>query len=64
VFPPDAEDGLWHVLSRYFVPEDNLRTRAARDRVPYDPWGRQGFIEARRESRLETRRAGLFQMLR
>jgi phage terminase large subunit-like protein len=31
------------VLSRYFVPEDNLRKR---DRVPYDLWTRQAFIEA------------------
>jgi len=38
VFPPDDQDGLRHVLSRYFVPEDNLRKRAERDRVPYDLW--------------------------
>ena len=31
---------------RYFVPEENLRKRAERDRVPYDLWTRQGFIEA------------------
>jgi phage terminase large subunit-like protein len=46
VFPPEDEGGLWHVLSRYFVPEENLRKRAERDRVPYDLWTRQGFIEA------------------
>ena len=46
MFPPEGEDGLWYVLSRYFVPEDNLRKRAERDRVPYDLWTRQGFIEA------------------
>jgi phage terminase large subunit-like protein len=34
------------MLSRYFVPEENLRKRAERDRVPYDLWTRQGFIEA------------------
>jgi phage terminase large subunit-like protein len=34
------------VLSRYFVPEEHLRKRAERDRVPYDLWSRQGFIEA------------------
>jgi phage terminase large subunit-like protein len=28
VFPPEDEDGLWHVLSRYFVPKENLRRRA------------------------------------
>ena len=46
VFPPEDEDGLWRVLSRYFVPEEHLRKRAERDRVPYDLWARQGFIEA------------------
>jgi phage terminase large subunit-like protein len=46
VFPPEGDDGLWHVLSRYFVPDENLRKRAERDRVPYDLWTRQGFIEA------------------
>ena len=46
VFPPEHDDGLWHLLSRYFVPEENLRKRVERDRVPYDLWTRQGFIEA------------------
>ena len=46
VFLPEGDDGLWYVLSRYFVPEENLRKRAERDRVPYDLWTRQGFIEA------------------
>jgi hypothetical protein len=46
VFPPEGDHEPWHVLSRYFVPEENLRRRAERDRVPYDLWTRQGFIEA------------------
>jgi phage terminase large subunit-like protein len=46
VFPPEHDDGLWPVLSRYFVPEEHLRKRAERDRVPYDLWARHGFIEA------------------
>jgi phage terminase large subunit-like protein len=46
VFLPEHDDGLWYLLSRYFVPEENLRRRAERDRVPYDLWTRQGFIEA------------------
>jgi phage terminase large subunit-like protein len=46
VFPPKDDDDLWQVLSRYFVPADNLRKRAERDRVPYDLWAAQGFIEA------------------
>jgi phage terminase large subunit-like protein len=36
VFPPEDEDGLWRVLSRYFVPAEHLKKRAERDRVPYD----------------------------
>jgi phage terminase large subunit-like protein len=43
VFPPEDEDGLWHVLSRYFVPEENLRKRTERDRVPYVWEGRRGL---------------------
>jgi hypothetical protein len=46
VFPPEQDDGLWRVLSHYFVPEENLRKGAERDRVPYDLWTRQSFIEA------------------
>jgi phage terminase large subunit-like protein len=46
VFPPDGGDDLWRVLSRYFVPSENLRKRAERDRVPYDLWAAQGFIQA------------------
>ena len=45
VFPPGGDDDLWRVLSRYFVPSENLRKRAERDRVPYDLWAAQGFIE-------------------
>ena len=42
VFPPEDDDGLWHVLSRYFVPEENLQeARRARPRAlrPLDPAG-------------------------
>ena len=46
VFPPEHDDDLWQVLSRYFVPADNLRRRAERNRVPYDLWAAHGFIEA------------------
>ncbi len=43
-FPDD--DGGGDVLSFFFVPEDNLLQRARKDRVPYDQWARDGFIEA------------------
>lgn len=43
VFPDD--DGF-DVLCEFFVPKDNIRDRATRDRVPYDQWARDGFLQA------------------
>jgi len=34
------------VLSYFWVPEENITDRARKDRVPYDVWEREGFIEA------------------
>ena len=34
------------VLPFFWVPEDRMAERVARDRVPYDAWVRAGFIEA------------------
>lgn len=42
---PDDEHG--HVvIPRFWVPEENLRRRALRDRVPYDVWHREGYLTA------------------
>src|SRR5678815_5980133 len=41
VFPD--EDGF-DVLAQFFVPQDNIRERATRDRVPYDQWAREGHL--------------------
>ena len=38
------EDGTWHFRQWYFLPEEGLRERADRDRVPYDVWREQGFL--------------------
>jgi phage terminase large subunit-like protein len=43
VFPDD--DGGASILTFAFAPEDNLRARAERDRVPYPVWAEQGWIE-------------------
>ena len=43
VFPDD--DGF-DVLAQFFVPHDNIRRRAQRDRVPYDQWSRDGYLVA------------------
>ncbi len=44
VFPPVEEDGKYEILCRFFLPEDNMRERVRKDKVPYDVWVRQGFI--------------------
>jgi len=45
VFPPEEEDGLYEILCRFFLPEDNMMERVKRDKVPYDVWARQGYIK-------------------
>jgi len=40
----DQEDGTKITVPFYWVPEDNIRKRSNRDRVPYDQWARDGLI--------------------
>lgn len=42
---PEDESEPVALLSFCWLPEDGLRDRADRDRVPYDVWHRQGFLE-------------------
>ena len=42
VFPGEP----FAVLPFFWIPEDGMHDRVKRDRVPYDVWQRQGFIEA------------------
>jgi len=44
VFPPAVIGEKYEILCRFFIPEDNMRERVRRDKVPYDVWARQGFI--------------------
>lgn len=46
LFPPAGDDLKWRLLCRFWVPAEGIVKRAERDRVPYDVWQRQGFIEA------------------
>jgi phage terminase large subunit-like protein len=39
-------DPKWYVLPWFFVPQDNVEERVRKDRVDYDVWIREGFIEA------------------
>lgn len=45
VWPPYEDDQSWRVHARFWIPEENMRERIRRDRVPYDVWARQGWIE-------------------
>lgn len=44
----DTVAGVPHLYSflKFWTPADTLRVRAARDRVPYDVWVREGWMEA------------------
>jgi len=44
VFPPEIIGGKYQVLCRFFIPENNMRDRIRKDKVPYDVWAKQGFI--------------------
>lgn len=47
VFPPEIDEpGPWYVQCRFWIPADNVRKRVEKDRVPYDVWIREGFVEA------------------
>ena len=47
VFPPElGTDEPYRVLCRFFIPDEAMRLRSHRDRVPYDAWVRQGWITA------------------
>lgn len=45
VVVPDADGGL-DLLPYFFVPEERIEERAVRDKVSYDLWRDQGFIES------------------
>jgi len=46
LFPPEGEDPTWAVLPRVWVPAETIERRSRLDRVPYDVWAREGFLEA------------------
>jgi phage terminase large subunit-like protein len=46
VFPPETEEDAYQALCRFWIPEDNIYERSHKDRVPYEAWVRQGYIEA------------------
>lgn len=45
--PPETGDdeGKYVIAPWFWIPEDNLSLRVARDHVPYDTWHKQGFLQ-------------------
>lgn len=37
-------DGAWNVRPVFWLPRDGLEEKAAKDRVPYDVWARDGYL--------------------
>ena len=46
LFPPPEDDRPFEVLPFFWIPEENMRERSLRDRVPYDVWAREGHLAA------------------
>lgn len=44
VFPPEDEGDPHHLVSRFWCPEDGIRERSRRDKVPYEDWARMGIL--------------------
>lgn len=44
VFPPTEADPLWRVWPTFWLPDEDLKKRGDRDRVPYPDWERDGFL--------------------
>lgn len=42
IFP--KEDGGYDILTRFWIPKDQMRERVRRDRVPYYDWVKEGLI--------------------
>lgn len=40
-----GDDGRWNVRAKHWAPDQGLRDRAKRDRVPYDVWAKEGWLE-------------------
>ncbi|RMG98275.1 MAG: terminase large subunit [Chloroflexi bacterium] len=45
VFPPVREGEPYQAICRMWIPEENVYDRVVRDRVPYDVWIRQAWLQ-------------------
>jgi phage terminase large subunit-like protein len=44
LFPPVADDPLWHLHTKFYLPEDRVETAATTNAGHYDAWAKMGFI--------------------
>jgi phage terminase large subunit-like protein len=44
VFPPDEDDGEWHVLVWFWCPEEKIASEEHDDAAPYTAWEEAGWI--------------------
>ena len=44
VFPPTEDDNKYVVLPYFWIPEDTIKQRVKRDKVPYDIWLGKGLV--------------------
>lgn len=45
LFPPQAGLDKWVIYMNYFIPQENIEERVRNDRVPYDVWRDEGYLE-------------------
>lgn len=55
VFPPTESRTAWRWVQQIWTPEDTLRDRAIRDRVPYQKWVEQGWLKTTPGTRIDHR---------
>lgn len=48
-----ADDGFFDVIMRFWVPKETALRRAETDRVPYDAWIRDGWVQATEGSAID-----------
>lgn len=56
VFPPTDDDPKWYWVQQIWTPEDTIKDRSHRDRVPYDLWADQGWIQTTPGTRVDHNR--------
>lgn len=49
------DDPVLYVISKYWIPEELIEQRAKEDKIPYDIWRDQGFIDGMPENRVHPK---------